>query len=216
MKRTLKAALALAIGLSFWASRVQAAEADSLMVTITPNAFYAVDIATGSVNLNLGSVDLGTSTQTVSPATVTVQSSFATTDLRLVGGIAAASDPWLFDADTSNQNGDRLAAWATFTSIARSSAPTQTGDYFSGTVPAAADSDVISTTSRYVGDSATQSTSNLFENNTEFANKDMDSLPPSPDANALSHLWLYFRLPNATTGTGAQNVTITLTAVQPN
>jgi hypothetical protein len=50
----------------------------------------------------------------------------------------------------------------------------------------------------------------------DFAFKDMDSLPPSPAAAALSHLWLRFRLPSATTSTNAQNIQITLTAVQPN
>jgi hypothetical protein len=213
MKRLIKATATLALALGFIA-QVRAATSDSLTITITPNAFYAVDIDTASVSLNMGTVALAASTQTVSPSTVTIQSSYATTDLQLQGAIASAGTPWTFDADTSSQESDALAAWGTFTSVARSSAPAQSGTYFEGTVPGA-NSDVISTTNRYVGTSATHG-ADIFENESGFDSKDMDGLAPDPAPAAKSHLWLYFRLPNATTSTNAQNITITLTAVAPN
>src|SRR2546423_835565 len=125
MKRITKVALALALGLGL-TQAVHAAVSDSLTVTITPNAFYAVDIDTGNVSLDLGTVGLNASTQTVQPSTVTVQSTYATTDLKLVGSISSVGTAWSFDDDTSTSDNDKLAAWATFTSVARSSAPSQT------------------------------------------------------------------------------------------
>lgn len=192
---------------------LRAADADSLTITIRPNAYYAVDIDTANVSMDLGTVGLGLSTQTVSPATVTIQSTFAQTELQIHGSIDSLV-PWSFDADTSDQNPDQLAAWATFTTVARTSAPVQSGGYFSGTVPGAANSDVISTTTRYVGTGG--GGTNLFEANGEFAYKDMNDLPPDPDPLGKSHLWLYFRLPNATTEDDPQNITITITATAPN
>lgn len=196
---------------------VFAASTDTLTISITPNAFYAVDIDTTNIanQMNLGVINLGASTQTVRPSTVTIQSTFATTDLKLQGGIGSSGTPWTFDDDTASSDTDKLAAWATFTSVARSSAPTQTGDYFSGTVAGASGSDVIDAANRYVGDSGTQLTTNLFETNSGFDSKNMDALPPIPDPNGRAHLWLYFRLPSATTSINAQNITITLTAVAP-
>ena len=191
------------------------ASTDSLTISILPNAYYAVDIDTANVTLNLGTVDLGASTQTVHPSTVSIQSTFATTDLRVQEAISSGGTPWSFDTDSTTIETDGLAVWATFTSIERSSAPTQTADYFSGTVPGAAGSDMVSTTNRYVGDSASFSTSNLFENNSGFDSKNMDGMAPEPNAAAKSHLWLYFRLPNATTSSAAQNISITITAVAP-
>ena len=214
MKSLKKVLLALGLVLGTGIA-AQAADQDALTVTIRPNAFYSVDIDTANVGLDLGTVALGASTQTVSPATVTINSTYADTDLRLRGDIdSAASVIWQFDLDTSDQNLDRLAAWATFTDVARTSAPAQGGGYFSGTVPGDPNSDAIAATTRYVGSGG--GTTNLFEANGEFAFKDMDALAPSPDPESLSHLWLYFRLPNASTDDDAQNVTITLMAVLPN
>jgi hypothetical protein len=122
------------------------------------------------------------------------------------------SGGWSFDSNTASSEQDALAAWGTFTSIARSSVPAQTADYFAGTVPGAANSDVIDTSSRYVGTSATDGTSNLFENASGFDLRDLDALA----VNAQAELWLYFRLPSATSSSSAKSVTITLTAVQPN
>ncbi len=205
MKRTMKTLMALAIGLAMF-KHAHAAVSDSLTVTITPNAFYAVDIDTDNVNLDMGTVTLGASTQTVRPSTVTIQSTYAQTDLKLIGAIAGG---WSFDTNTASNEQDALATWATFTSIARSSAPAQSGDYFAGTNPGSSGSDVVDTTDRYVGSSVGDGTTNLFENNGDFDAQDMDARAP----NHQSHLWLNFRLPNATSNNSAKTVTITLTAV---
>ncbi len=195
-------------------NRVKGASSDSVTVTISPNAYYAVDIDTANVSLDLGSVNLGVSTQTVQPSTVTIQSTFATTDLRLQGAIGSAGTPWSFDADSTTVETDSLAVWATFTSTARSSAPAQTSDYFSGTVPGAAGSDMVDDTNRYAGTGG--GGTNLFENNAGFDAKDMDALPPDPNANGKAHLWLFFRLPSVTTSIDSQNITLTITATAPN
>ena len=209
MKRVTKILGALALALAF-SKGAQAAISDSLTVTITPNAFYALSIDTTNVSLNLGTVALAASTQTVSPSTVTIASTYATTDVKIQGSISGG---WTFDANTATQETDALAAWATFTSIARSSAPTQTADYFSGTVPGSSASDVLDGTNRYVGSSVADSTTNLFENNSgTFDPQDMDALATT----TIADLWLYFRLPNVTTTNTAKNITITLTAVAPN
>ena len=216
MKRITKAALALAFGLGL-VNAAQAAVSDSLMVTITPNAFYAVDIDTANVVLDLGTVSLSASTQTVSASTVTIQSSYATTDLKLQGAITSAGTAWTFDDNTGTTESNKIAAWASFTSIAHSTAPAQGGEYFSGTVAGNSDSDVIDTTNRYVGSSAADGTTTLFEvNNGAHGAKDMDALAPDPDPLAKALIWLRFRLPSATTSSNAQNITVTLTAVAPN
>ena len=212
MKRITKLVLALAFGLGL-SHAVHAASTDSITVTITPNAFYSVTIDTGNVSLNLGTVGLGLSTQTAQPSTVTITSNFATTDLRLQGAISAASNPWSFDDVTTSTESQQLAAWATFTSVARSSMPVQGADYFSGSAPGADGSDVIDANSQYVGTAG--SVDNLFENNSDFDAKDMDAMGPFPAASSQSHLWLKFRLPSVTTSQGAQNITITLVAVAP-
>jgi hypothetical protein len=214
MKR-LSIAWVLAFVLGLVVSKAHAADNDSLTVTITPNAFYAVDIDTASVVLDLGSMALSASTQTVQPATVTIQSTYAQTDLTLIGNITApGGTPWTFDASSASVNPNELAAWATFTTVSRSSAPIQESGYFSGTAPNVDDSDLISGTARYVGTNG--SIDNLFEAGAaDFAFKDMDALAPDPDPLAKSHLWLYFRMPSASSSSVAQNISVTLTAVQP-
>ncbi len=212
MKRASKVALALAFGLGLSAVS-HAASSDTLTVTITPNAFYSVDIDTANVSLNLGTVALGASTQTVQPATVTVLSTYLTTDLKLQGAITAASDPWSFDDVTTSSEADKVATWATFTSVQRSSAPAQTGDYFSGTQPAQNNSDVVSANAEFVG--TANGVNNLFENSSGPDNKDMDDMNPFPAASSQSHLWLFFRLPATTTSSNAQNISITIGAAAP-
>jgi len=111
-------------------------------------------------------------------------------------------------------NPNEIAAWATFTSVAMSSAPSQTSGYFSGVSPNVDDSDLIEATDRYVGTNG--AIDNLYEAGaTDFAFKDMDALPPSPDPLSQSHLWLYFRMPSASTSSVAQNISVILTALQP-
>ena len=214
MKRITKAALALAFGLGL-VQVSQAAVSDQLTITITPNAYYAVSIDTANVVLDLGTVALGLSTQTVSPSTVTVESTFATTDLTLQGAIASAGTAWSFDANTASQELDALAAWATFTTIAHTTAPAQASGYFSGTQPGVNDSDVISTAPRYAG---TESgvTGHFEAAAADHGFKDMDGLVPAPNPLAEALLWLRFRLPLTTTSSTAQNIMILLTAVAPN
>ena len=212
MKRVIKVALLLTFGFGL-AAVSHAASSDTLTVTITPNAFYSVDIDTANVALNLGTVGLGASTQTVQPATVTVLSTYLTTDLKLQGAITSNGTPWTFDDVTTSSEADKLAAWATFTSVARSSAPTQTADYFSGTQPGQSDSDVIDATAQFVG--TANGVNNLFENNSDFDAKDMDAMAPVPAASGTSLLWLYFRLPATTTSSTAQNISITIGAAAP-
>jgi hypothetical protein len=207
MKRITKIMMALAFAFAV-AKSAQAAVSDALTVTITPNAFYAVDIDTANVALDMGTVTLGASTQTVRPSTVTIQSSYAQTDLKLQGTITG----WTFDANTASNEQDALAVWATFTDIARSTPPAQGGDYFAGTVPGAANSDVVDSSSRYVGSSVADGTSNLFENSTNFDPVDMDAKAP----NFQSDLWLNFRLPSSTSNNSAKTITIMLTAVAIN
>ena len=68
----------------------QAATSDSLTVTITPTASYAVVVTTTPAGfLNLGTVALAASTQTVQPSTITVNSTFAYTGLTLQGQITS-------------------------------------------------------------------------------------------------------------------------------
>jgi len=215
MKRTSKVVLALGFALGLFVKTAHAlSDTDSLTVTITPNAFYAVDIDTTGIVMNLGTVALSASTQTVLPATVTIQSTYAQTDLTLIGNITApGGTPWTFDASSATVNPNELAAWATFTSVSRSSAPIQESGYFSGTAPNVSDSDLISGTARYVGTNG--AVANLFEAGAaDFGFKDMDALPADPDPLAQSHLWLYFRMPSASSSSVAQNISVTLTAVQ--
>jgi hypothetical protein len=214
MKRHMKKLLiALAIGMGLAASSHAVGSSDTITVTIRPNAYYAVTITTGDVVMDLGTVNLGASTQTVRPATVTVQSTYASTDLMLRGDIQSpGAGDWTFDASSASLNANELAAWATFTSLARTSAPAQTGSYFNCETLAGTDCDLIAAANRYVGSSAGNSTSDLYEATGEADDFEMDSL----SVNEQSHLWLYFRLPSASDDNDPQYVTITLTGTAPN
>lgn len=206
MKRlmTLTLAVGLCIGLL---GKVHAMN-DSMTVTITPNAYYSLTLASSAVALDLGTVNLGASTQTVQPATVTITSTYATTDIQLQGSIYAASDPWSFDDDTTTTESQQIASWAVFTSSGRHSAPSQGGGYFTGTATGAG-SDLIESVQRYVGTDG--GSTNRYEATAESDFKDMDSMP----LNHQAHLWLYFRLPSMTISNNAQEVTVTLAAGAP-
>ena len=215
MKRHMKKLLiAAAVGLGLAGSAHAGIPSDSLTVTIRPNAYYAVSIATGEVVMDLGTVALGASTQTVRPATVTIQSTYASTDLTLQGGITSSDVPgtWSFDTSSATLNNNELATWATFTSLARTDAPAQTGSYFNCETLANSDCDMVTNAARYVGDSASASTSDLYEAVGEADVNDMDAL----SINEQTHLWLYFRMPPSADDNDPQYVTITLTGVQPN
>ena len=203
-------------------SAVQAADKGSLTVTIRPNAAYSLTIGTsaqGEGFLNLGLVDLSGTTQTVRPATVTVTSNFAATDLKLQGAITCTGTPcWQFDAATGAAEPDYIAVWAVFTDTGVATAPSQTGGQFSGSAPAgAAGADVVSTTDEHVGDNG--SNTDLFQVSPgQGGYKDMED-QPSNTVNAgvaASHLWTYFRMPNATTNSDNEFITFIVTAVAPN
>ncbi|MDE2038968.1 MAG: hypothetical protein KGO96_11575 [Elusimicrobia bacterium] len=215
MKTKLIWTLALLIG---GAAAAQAATSDSLTVTITPSVSYAVAIDTGTGSLlNLGSVALGASTQTVVITTVTINSSYATTGLTLQGSLALAAggaSPWSFSSDTSKVEQDKLAAWAVFTDTSVVSVPNPTTYTGLEATTAGLDSGVIDGTSQPVAATANPA----FDAPAGTAGyKNMHSLPSSAvDGPASrSHLWLRFRLPGSTSNTGAEAVTITLTAGAP-
>lgn len=218
MNRMMKAAMALAIALGAAVSASAGIPADSLMVTITPNVYYAVLISTANVGLNLGNVDLRASTQTVNPSTVTIQSTYATTDLKLQGAITNPADPthpWTFSASSGTYETDKLAAWAMFTDITVGTAPAQLGGYFNGTTQGTG-ADMFDANDNFVGERGGSETRFLAVGETGY--KTMDDMPNDavePDI-SRSHLWLRFRLPGASTSNTAQNITVTLTAVAPN
>jgi len=190
---------------------------DSLTVTITPNAVYAVDIDTALVVLNLGTVDLGLSTFTVSPATVQVNSSYAATDLTIAAAVIAGG--WTLDADTANNENDALKSWAVFsdTSVTNASTLAALTGAFTGTVPGATGSDVLGTVSAGVGTEATLDVQYVLAAG-NVGHKTMDALPTfTVDGPASrSHLWLKFTLPSTTTDLTAKQVQITVTGGGPN
>ena len=213
MKRlTILATLALGLGLTRTAT---AATTDSLTVTITPNAYYSVTIDTTGVSLDLGSVALNTTTGTVSPALVTIQSTYATTDLKLQGSITSAGPtPWTFSNNTTRIENDKIAAWAVFTDTSVAVVPTSAGA-FSGTEPVA-DSDLIGAGNPDVGDGG--NTAHFVVAAGEAGYKTMEDMPNFAVDPAASHsnLWLKYRLPGSSTRSEAQFITHTLTAGAPN
>jgi hypothetical protein len=219
-KKRMRWILALAVGLGLAGTARAQTTSDSLTVTITPNAYYAVDIDTGSnvtgLGMDLGSVALGVSTHTTLPASVAVKSTYAKTDLTLTGAIITASNPWSFDADTTLAENDALAAWAVFTDTSVTVAPILSAGAFSGTAAATAGSDVISSLSQDVGDGTQADRFVLGSSASGY--KTMEDIPAEAADAAASHanLWLKFRLPASSTSNGQQKVTITLTAGVPN
>ena len=208
MKRVMK--LAVALGLVLGLSKgVMAQTSELLTVTIQPNAFYSLLIDTDTGGLNLGQVNLSASTQTVLPATVTINSTFATTDIRLDGVIASAGTPWTFDDDTTSIEGEKLATWATFSAVTHTTAPAQGGEYFAGTTPGDAASDVVDTTNQYVGTGGGSTDKYEVTAGTHLIQMDGQAI------SAESHLWLFFRMPSSSITSDPQLITITLTAVQP-
>lgn len=204
------AALGVLIGL---AGTARAGTSDALTVTITPTAAYSVTVTTTNVVLNLGSVGLNTSTQTVRPSTITVTSSYAQTNLQMQGIMAGAGTPWTFASNTASLGNNQLATWAVFTDTSVTVAPAQGANYFVGTVPGAAGSDVVDTTQRNIGGVA--GTGLFITGTTGSAGyKQMTNLPPNtvdlPASRA--HLWTYFTLPPTTTDNNAKLVTFVITA----
>lgn len=185
---------------------------DSLTVTITPNAQYAVDVDTAisPALLNLGTVNLNTSTATVNVTTVQVNSTYATTDLAIRAEVISGG--WSIDGDTTTQETDALQSWAVFTDTSVVSATVvaaQAGAFGAN--------DLLQQTNRDVGSvGAGPSLYMLGAGETGF--KSMEDLVPSTiDTPASrSHLWLKFLLPPATTTLTAKQIYITVTAGAPN
>ncbi|MEK7388951.1 MAG: hypothetical protein AAB036_04570 [Elusimicrobiota bacterium] len=208
------ASLVLLIGLG-WAGKASAApvfvSSDSLTITITPNAQYRIDIDTFNSSLDLGFVDLDQDTFTVKPATVTVGSTFATTDIRVVTQIAGG---WTLDPDTSNKEQNALQAWGVFTDTSIAASPGGAGA-FSGTSFGANNSDVLGDSVGYAGTAG--GVTQYVLTSAEAGYKSMDAIPSyaTDEPASKAYLWLKFHLPPATTVTNAQEVTITLGGAAP-
>lgn len=211
--RTMKGKLLGALLLlgTLLAATAQAATTDSLTVTITPNAQYAVDVDTAisPALLDLGTVDLALTTATVNVTTVQVNSTYATTDLSIRAEVISGG--WNIDGDTTAVETDGLQAWAVFTDtsvVSATVAAAQTGAF--------AEDDVLQQTNRDIGNVAGGPNLYMLTSGTGF--KNMEDLPPSTVdmAASRSHLWLKFKLPPATTTLTAKQIYITVTAGIPN
>lgn len=216
--KTATLVLALAAALSLGrAARAQVSSSDSLTINIAPNAYYALEIDTSTMLMNLGNVDLGQSTHTVTPATVTVHSTYAQTDLKLTGQIDSSGAAWTFDGDTSSGEADKLAVWAVFTDTGVFVHPTGLAGAFDGTTPAASNADVVSASIQDVGDGG-GFTGRFVLSSSAPGYRSMEDIPAfaADPAGSRSKLWLKLRLPPSTTSNAAQNITITLTAGAPN
>ena len=212
----------LALGVALGMGWVQEASAyvpvfvssDSLTITITPNANYTLDLDTTNATLDLGVVSLDVDTYTVKPATVSIGSTFATTDVRVVTQISGG---WTLDTNTASKETDALQAWAVFTdtSVATTATVQAQSGAFSGTVFGANNSDVLGTSVGYAGLASGITQYVLVAGDTGY--KTMDAIPSYSVDQAASkaYLWLKFHLPPATTVVGAQSVTITLGAAAP-
>lgn len=207
-------ALGVALGIS-WAQEASAyvpvfVSSDSLTITITPNAQYRLDIDTTNTSLDLGFVDLAQDTFTVKPATVTIGSTFATTDVRIVTQISGG---WSLDTNTASNESDFLQAWGVFTDTSVASTPAISS--FTGTVFGANNSTVLGTSVGYAGLAGGITQYVLLP--TDAGYKTMSNIPPytTDEAASKAYLWLRFRMPPATTTSNAQFVTITLGAAAP-
>lgn len=194
------------------AATAQAATSDSLTVTITPNAAYAVDIDTG-INpggLALGNVNLGASTFTVTVTTVECQSTYAATDLTISAQVISGG--WNIDGSTAAQETDGLQGWAVFTDTSVVSAATVAG--LAGAFDA---EDVLQTVPQNVGQAAAGPFRHMLTAGAASYKNMEDLTPVTVDTPASrSHLWLKFTLPNVTTTVSQQSVYITVAAGAPN
>jgi hypothetical protein len=201
----------LLLGLMTLSGRAQAAVSDSLTVTITPNAQYAVDVDTAisPALLDLGLVNLGASTFTVNVTTVEVQSSIAQTDLSISAQVISGG--WSIDGSTAAQEVDGLQAWAVFTDTSVVTTTVVQAQ------PGAFDAeDVLQTTPQNVGQFGAGAFRHMLTSGTGY--KNMEDLPSSASdvAASRSHLWLKFTLPSVTSTTNAQRIYVTVIAGAPN
>ncbi|MEQ1918989.1 MAG: hypothetical protein ABL955_07300 [Elusimicrobiota bacterium] len=209
------AATALLVGLAGQASAI---DTDSLTVTITPTASYSLTVSTnpGSGDwLNLGTVGLGLSTFTVRPATVTVTSSYAQTDLTIIGTVLSGG--WTLGANSAALGNDELAAWAVFTDTSVMASPAQASGYFSGTTPNVDNTDLLRNAIDDVGTAAGGNRKFVAAAGDAGYRSMEDISSNAVDAPAAtSHLWLRFKLPPTTTTLTAKQLQITITAGIPN
>ncbi len=220
MKTWALAALLVAVtGVTAWAADPNAANTeDGLTVRITPNADYGVSIDTANVGVAGGVIDLGAlnlyaSTFTVKPATVTIlgtvskRLTFGGQELDVTARLLTANG-WIFDqTPTTDQTSgavDELAMFLLMSPTTLSEAPTGAAFTTAGAaaeVTAAAAGSQTSLTYRAGG---------LGGAGTKFehAGTDLDQM----SVNDKKHLWMYFRLPDATSTGNAQDIAVTLTA----
>ena len=183
---------------------------DSLTITITPNVDYGVDIDTDGVTMDLGTLDLYAVGQTVQPATVTILGTVSSDgsqntgqELELTLTFEGGASPWTFDATpTTYAFGgtlDEIAVYALFTDTTMSDVPDGGvfGDSSAG----------FTVNPDRAGSASTDGT--RFEKTAGQHTIDMDHKSPDDEA----HLWMYFRLPPATSDSGAKEITLTATAV---
>ena len=218
MKTPRKMWLAAATMLLGMAGSASAIDTDSLTVTITPTASYSLTVSTnpGAGDwLNLGTVGLGLSTFTVRPATVTVTSSYAQTDLTIIGTMLSGG--WTLGANSAALGNDELAAWAVFTDTSVMAAPAQASGYFSGTAPNVDGTDLLRNAIDDVG-TAAGGNKKFVAIPGDAGYRSMEDISSNAvDAPAAtSHLWLRFKLPPTTTTLTAKQLQITITAGAPN
>lgn len=190
----------------------KAADMDSLTVTITPTASYAVDIDTAisPALLNLGSVGLGQSTYTVNVTTVEVQSSYASTQLQMAAEIIDGT--WTIDNDTTTANTDALQAWAVFTDTSIVSATVVQGLAGAYGAPDLLFNDLP----QYIGDANGGTRHEVDSGAAGYKNMDNHVSSLAGDVPASrSHLWLKFILPPVSTTMTAKQVYITVAAGAP-
>ena len=211
MRRLKNAVLAMVLALAASGS-ARAASSDTVTITIVPDAYYAIEIDTAAASLDLGVVDLDGTTFTVRPATVTIESTFAATDVRV---LTQVSGGWTLDANTASREADALQAWAVFTDTGVAASPASAGA-FGGTVFGANDSDVLGLVNAQYAGTAGGITQYVLAPG-EPGYKSMDSVPSvlADAGGSKAHLWLKFRLPQVTTTAAAQSITITLGAAAP-
>jgi hypothetical protein len=167
---------------------------DSLVVTITPRAEYAVDIDTNGVTMDFLSMMLDADGFVVRPATVTIQSTFAYTDLRLDAFSSAGTGgtPWTLGSSNAL---DTAQVWALFTSTTVMSIPAKGGDYFDDV------NDRVTNGNQQAGDTV-RFEDGVFDVDSQFAG-------------TKSHFWLRFHVPASVSDNHPKYISLTLTAEQP-
>ena len=195
----------VALGLVWMSAQEARAEissntASALTIRLNPNADRGVEISSGIATLDLGTVDVNFSTKTVFPATVTIMGNMAFTELTMLAtmtAITAGEYSWQFDNDPDAGETNSVAAWALFSGVDITTAPENNEfNVYNATITQA----MGNGTAVQVGDTT------RFEGAWPAA--DMDNMA----AAAKRHLWIRMRAPSAFTGTGFQDLHVTLTA----